>query len=146
MRRITVRRSQVHGKGVFALRRFAAGERVLEYKGELTTWDEAGRRHQRDGVEGHTFFFGLSDGCVLDGSYGGNSARWINHACAANCEAVEEAGRVFIETIEDIEAGQELFIDYQLVVDDPLDDVVRRQYVCQCGALTCRGSMLAAVA
>ena len=110
MRRVIVRRSPVHGKGVFALRRIAGGERLLEYKGEATTWREAVRRHQRHGVDGHTFFFGLSNGYVIDGSCGGNSARWLNHACATNCEAVEDAGRVFIEAVRDIEAGDELFI------------------------------------
>jgi uncharacterized protein len=146
MRRVIVRRSPVHGKGVFALRRIAARERVLEYKGEVTSWREAVRRHQRHGVDGHTLFFGLSDGRVIDGSQNGNSARWLNHACAANCEAIEDAGRVFIETLQDIDAGQELFIEYLLAVDDPLDEDTRRQYVCRCGATTCRRSMLADVA
>jgi hypothetical protein len=146
MRRVTVRRSPVHGKGVFALQHLAAGARVLEYKGEVTTWRKASSRHQRYGVEGHTFFFGLSDGRVIDGSHGGNSARWLNHACNANCEAVEDAGRVFIETIADIESGQELFIEYHLAVDDPLDEDTRRQYACHCGAASCRRSMLAELA
>jgi uncharacterized protein len=146
MRRVIVRRSPVHGKGVFVLRRIAAGERVLEYRGEVTTWREAVRRHQQHGVDGHTFFFGLSDGRVIDGSHNGNIARWLNHACAANCEAIEDAGRVFIETVQDIDAGQELFIEYLLAVDDPLDEDTRRQYACRCGATTCRRSMLADVA
>lgn len=143
MRRVIVRRSPVHGKGVFALRRIAGGERLLEYKGEVTTWREAVRRRQRHGVDGHTFFFGLSNGYVIDGSRGGNSARWLNHACAANCEAVEDAGRVFIEAVRDIEAGDKLFIEYQLAVDDPSDERVRQQYACRCGATSCRQSTLA---
>lgn len=126
------------------VRRLAPGERVLEYKGEVTTWRAAARRHQRHGIDGHTFFFGLSNGYVIDDSLGGNSARWLNHACAANCEAVEEAGRVFIETIDHIEAGEELFIEYQLAVDDPLDELVRKQYACRCGVMICRQPMLAA--
>jgi SET domain-containing protein len=146
MRRVIVRRSPVHGKGVFALRPLSAGERLLEYRGERTTWRMAVNRHQRHGVDGHTFLFGLSDGRVIDGSRGGNSARWLNHACAPNCEAVEEAGRVFIEAVTDIGAGEELFIEYQLAVDGPVDEDVRREYACQCGAIACRGSMLAAVA
>jgi SET domain-containing protein len=146
MRRVIVRRSPVHGKGVFALRPLAAGERVLEYKGERTTWRVAVGRHKRHGVDGHTFLFGLSDGRLIDGSRGGNSARWLNHACAANCEAVEDAGRVFIETVTAIEAGEELFIEYQLAVDGPLDKTVRDQYACQCGAVACRRSMLATAA
>jgi SET domain-containing protein len=143
MRRVIVRRSSIHGKGVFAMRSLGAGERVFEYKGELTSWREAVRRHRRDGIEGHTFLFGLSDGRVIDGSRGGNSARWLNHACAPNCETIEDAGRIYIYTLRPIRAGEELFIEYLLSVDDPLDEGVRSQYACQCAAAGCRRSMLA---
>lgn len=146
MRRVIVRRSPVHGKGVFAMHALAAGECVLEYKGEITSWRKAARRHQREGVEGHTFLFGLSDGRVIDGSRGGNSARWLNHACAPNCEAIEDAGRIFIHTLRPIEAGKELFIEYLLATDDPLDEDIRMQYACRCAAADCRRSMLADVA
>jgi hypothetical protein len=144
MRRVIVRRSPVHGKGVFALLPLVAGERLLEYKGNVLTWRQAVANHRRNGVDGHTFLFGLSDGRVIDGSLYGNSARWLNHACAANCTAVEEEGRVFIEALTDIAAGAELFIDYQLETDGPLDEEGRKQYACQCGAETCRRSMLSA--
>ncbi|MCI0148911.1 SET domain-containing protein-lysine N-methyltransferase [Paraburkholderia sediminicola] len=110
MRRVIVRRSSVHGKGVFAMRTLAAGERVLEYKGEVTSWRNAVRCHQREGVEGHTFLFGLSDGRVIDGNRGGNSARWLNHACEPNCETIEDEERIFIHTLRPIGAGEELFI------------------------------------
>lgn len=143
MRRVSVRRSPVHGKGVFALRALEPGERLLEYKGERTSWRAAARRYERNGILGHTFLFGLSDGHVIDGSRGGNSSRWINHACIANCEAVEDGGRVFIETIAAVNPGDELFIDYQLEVDDPVNEDVIVQYSCRCGASTCRRSMLA---
>jgi hypothetical protein len=125
------------------MRPLAAGERVLEYKGEITAWREAVRRHRREGVAGHTFLFGLSDGRVIDGSRGGNSARWLNHACAPNCETIEDSGRIFIHTLRAIDAGEELFIEYLLATDDPLDDDVRAQYVCRCSASDCRRSMLA---
>ncbi|ANB72749.1 SET domain-containing protein-lysine N-methyltransferase [Paraburkholderia phytofirmans OLGA172] len=143
MRRVIVRRSAVHGKGVFAIRPLAAGERVLQYKGEITSWRNAVRRHQREGIAGHTFLFGLSDGRVIDGSRGGNSARWLNHACAPNCETIEDEGRIFIYTLRPIGAGEELFIEYLLATDDPLDEDVRAQYACRCAAADCRHSMLA---
>lgn len=143
MRRVAVRQSPVHGKGVFALRPLAAGERVLEYKGKRTSWRAAVRRHERYGVAGHTFLFGLSDGRVIDGSQGGNSARWLNHACVANCETVEDGERVFIETTKAIAAGEELFIEYRLSVEDALDEATRQQYACHCGVVGCRASMLA---
>ncbi|MFL9918526.1 SET domain-containing protein-lysine N-methyltransferase [Paraburkholderia fungorum] len=143
MRRLIVRRSPVHGKGVFAMRPLAAGERVLEYKGEITAWRDALRRHRREGVAGHTFLFGLSDGRVIDGSRGGNSARWLNHACMPNCETIEDDGRIFIHTVRRIEPGEELFIEYLLALDDPSDEEARLQYACRCAAADCRQSMLA---
>ncbi|NPT57173.1 SET domain-containing protein [Paraburkholderia elongata] len=145
MRRVIVRRSPVHGKGVFAMRPLAAGERVLAYKGEITTWRNALRRHRREGVVGHTFLFGLSDGRVIDGSRDGNSARWLNHACTPNCETIEDEGRIFIHTLRPIDAGEELFIDYLLAVDDHEDEEARAQYACACTAPDCRRSMLADV-
>jgi SET domain-containing protein len=145
MRRIIVRRSSVHGRGVFALRAIRAGERIVEYKGRVISWRQAIRQHARAGVDGHTFYFGLSDGRVIDGLRGGNSARWLNHACAANCEAVEEEGRVYVHALSDVSAGAELFLDYALELDAPVTEDVSRQYVCRCGAFDCRGTMLGGV-
>jgi SET domain-containing protein len=99
----------VHGKGLFALRPIAAGERLIEYKGELTSWRRAAARQRVDA--GHTFVFGLSDGRVIDGGRRGNNARFLNHACAPNCEAIESGDRVFIHALADIAPGSELFID-----------------------------------
>lgn len=47
-RRIQVRRSGVHGKGVFALVPIAKGTRLIEYIGEVVTWPEALSRHPQD--------------------------------------------------------------------------------------------------
>ncbi|MEX3791493.1 SET domain-containing protein [Paraburkholderia sp. BR14374] len=140
LRRITARRSPVHGMGLFALQPIAAGERVIEYKGELTSWRRAAAR-QRSEV-GHTFVFGLSDGRVIDGGRGGNSARFLNHACSPNCEAIETGERVFVHALTAIAPGQELFIDYGLSVDGAVTDELRIQYTCHCGASGCRRTML----
>src|SRR5690242_5830216 len=87
-RKLVVRRSGVHGKGVFAAQPLRAGERLLEYKGQRISWKEAVRRHPHNPDEpNHTFYFALEDGRVIDGNVNGNSARWINHSCAPNCEA-----------------------------------------------------------
>ena len=141
-RRITAGRSSVHGKGLFALRPIAAGERLIEYTGELTTWRRAAARQRADA--GHTFVFGLSDGRVIDGSRGGNSARFLNHACTPNCEAIESGDRVFIHALADIAPGCELFIDYALVIDGEPTDEIRQQYACRCNSPGCRRTMLGA--
>ena len=143
-RRIAVRRSGVHGKGVFAVEPIKAGERVVEYKGERISWKEALRRHPHDPNEpNHTFYFALEEGGVIDGKVNGNSARWINHSCAPNCEAEEVKGRVYIHALRDIEPEEELFYDYGLVIDAKLTKKLKREYACHCGAESCRGTLLA---
>ncbi len=146
-RRIAVRRSGVHGKGVFAVAPIKAGERVVEYKGERISWKEALRRHPHDPEQpNHTFYFALDEGGVIDGKVKGNSARWINHSCTPNCEAEEIDGRVFVHALRDIEPEEELFYDYGLVIDEPLTKKLKREYACHCGTERCRGTMLATAA
>ncbi len=143
-RRIQVRRSGVHGKGVFALRPIAGGETILEYKGEVITWEEALRRHPHDPSNpDHTFYFHIDDAHVIDGGHGGNASRWINHACEPNCEAEEDEGRVFIKALRDLQPGEELFFDYGLVIDERYTPALKKRFACRCGHAECRGTMLA---
>lgn len=144
-RRIVVRRSGIHGRGVFAQSPLPAGERIFEYKGERISWKEALRRHPHDPAQpNHTFYFALEDGHVIDGLKGGNSSRWINHSCAPNCDAEEVDGRILISALRDIAAGEELYYDYGLVLDGRHTAKVKRDYLCLCGSAVCRGTMLAA--
>ena len=142
-RRIQVRKSDVHGKGVFALRPIAAGERIIEYKGEVITWPEALRRHPHDPQDpNHTFYFHVDDKHVIDANVGGNAARWINHACEPNCQADEIDGRVYISALTDLSPGEELFYDYGLVIDERYTPKLKKQYECRCGSPHCRRTML----
>jgi SET domain-containing protein len=79
---------------------------------------------------------------MIDGAQGGNSARWINHSCAPNCEAEQEGDRVFIRATRTIEEGAEIFIDYALDVEGRRTAALKRLYACRCGARRCRGTML----
>jgi len=142
-RRIQVRKSGVHGKGVFALRPIAAGERIIEYMGEVITWTEALRRHPHDPADpNHTFYFHIDDRHVIDAKVGGNAARWINHACEPNCQADESDGRVFIRALSDLSPVEELFYDYGLVIDERYTPRLKKQYECRCGSPRCRGTLL----
>jgi SET domain-containing protein len=142
-RRIQVRRSGVHGKGVFALQAIARGERVIEYVGEVLTWKAAQKRHPHDPSDpNHTFFFHVDDKHVIDAAVGGNAARWINHACDPNCKAEEEEGRIFIDALRDIAPGEELFYDYGLIIDERYTPALKKQYECRCGSPRCRRTML----
>lgn len=142
-RRIQVRRSSVHGRGVFALAPIEPGELIIEYTGEVIDWPEALRRHPHDPHDpNHTFYFSLEGGHVIDAKHGGNSSRWINHACEPNCIADEVDGRVLIHALQPLAAGDELFYDYGLILDERQTPKLKKQYACHCGAASCRGTML----
>lgn len=139
-----VRTSPVHGRGVFAARKIPADTRIIEYAGERITQREADRRGSSDPDNPfHTFFFSLESGKLIDGGDNGNAARYINHACAPNCEAREEDGRVYIYALRDIARGEELNYDYGLIVEERHTKKLKEAYACRCGAKTCRGTMLA---
>ena len=143
-RRIQVRRSGVHGKGVFALAPIARDDFIIEYKGEVITWKEALRRHPHDPKDpDHTFYFHIDDKHVIDAKFRGNAARWINHACNPNCEADEVGERVFIKALRAIRPGEELFYDYGLIIDERYSPKLKKQFECRCGTRGCRGTMLA---
>ncbi len=141
---IEVLTSRVHGKGVFATRYMAAGERVIEYVGEIISMAEAIRRHPHDvSNPDHTFYFHLDDGRVIDALHGGNASKWINHSCRPNCVPDQDRGRIFIMTRRPVFKGEELTFDYGLVSDEPLTEALKARYACHCGAKKCRGTMLA---
>jgi hypothetical protein len=138
-----VRRSGVHGKGVFALQDLAEGETLIEYVGEIISWDEAQDRHPHDPNDpNHTFYFHVNEDRVIDALHGGNSSRWINHSCDANCEADEDNERIFIKAIRNIKAGEELNYDYGLIIDEPYTKKLKAEYPCWCGSANCRGTLL----
>ena len=140
---VVVRRSKIQGRGVYASRDIAEGERILEYTGILITNDEADAQCDDEGMRRHhTFLFGVDDQYTIDAAHGGNEARLVNHSCEPNCESVIEGRRVFIDALRDIAAGEEIAYDYWYTTDGAytLEDL-RRIYPCRCGARTCRGTL-----
>jgi hypothetical protein len=138
-----VRKSRIHGRGVYALRHIPKGTRIVEYLGERIPHEVADARYEAKGDDdGHTFLFVVDDKICIDAGVDGNDARFINHACDANCETEIEGGRVFIDALRDIKPGEELGYDYSLTwvsTDDP-DELAL--YTCRCGSPKCRGTML----
>ena len=139
-----IRRSPIQGRGAFALRRIRKGTRLIEYTGERISDAEADRRYDDETMRRHhTFLFTLDDRFVVDASRGGNEARFINHSCDPNCEAVIEDGRIYIEAIRTIQPGTELCYDYAYERLEDHTEEDERRYACRCGASNCRGTILA---
>lgn len=140
-----VRRSLIHGRGVFAARRIRKGTRILEYLGERIDNDEADRRYDDNRMKRHhTFLFTLDKNTVIDGAIatGGGDASFINHSCDPNCEAIITGKKIFIHAKRTIEPGEELAYDYQYERTGENDDELEKFYVCRCGAPNCRGTIM----
>jgi SET domain-containing protein len=140
-----VRKSRIHGRGVFAVRRIRKGTRIVEYTGERIGNKEADRRYDDTRMKRHhTFLFTLDSRTVIDGAIetGGGDASYINHSCEPNCEAVITGKRIFIHALRTIEPGEELAYDYQYERTGKNDAELEKFYVCKCGAPGCRGSIM----
>jgi SET domain-containing protein len=125
--------SKIHGRGLFARLALPGGTRILEYVGEQISKTESLRRCELQ----NEYIFSLSNQFDLDGNVEWNPARFLNHSCEPNCEALLEDERIWIVSIRDIAAGEELTFNYGYDLED------YRKYPCNCGAATCIGFMVA---
>jgi uncharacterized protein len=126
---LVVRSSSIHAAGCYTTRRIKKGTRVCEYDGPRFKKDVADERYKDRFI---TYLFSCGKDEVIDGF---GTAMFINHSCAPNCETEEEAGRIFVVAIRDIEAGEELTYEYNLYDSDD------EEGTCYCGATKCRGTM-----
>jgi SET domain-containing protein len=94
------------GLGLFALATIPKGARIIEYTGPLVTNAEVERRKTGK------YFFGVNTKWSIDGSPRSNIARYINHSCRPNAEALISGRRVWIWAKRKIRAGEEITYDY----------------------------------
>ncbi len=93
------------GLGLFAVEPIAAGKRMIEYTGPLISTAEVERRRGK-------YFFGINTKWSIDGSPRGNTARYINHSCVPNADSYVSGKRVWVWSRKNIEAGEEITMDY----------------------------------
>jgi len=100
----TIKRSNT-GLGLFALRPIPKGKRIIEYTGPLISNEVVEISYGK-------YFFGVNTKWSIDGSPRNNIARYINHSCKPNCEALVSGRRVWIWSKKNIRVGEEITYDY----------------------------------
>ena len=144
------RQSPIHGNGAFATASIKKGTRLIQYQGALLTHKQVDRVYADDVETGHTFLFTLNEHFVIDANVDGNDARWINHSCEPNCEAVVEEDddgnptqdKIFIEATRAIKPGEELTYNYGIVLAERHTTRLKKLWTCLCGSKKCTGTML----
>jgi SET domain-containing protein len=112
----------ITGLGLIALKRIPKGKRIIEYFGPLITNEEVERRNGK-------YFFGVDKKWSIDGSPRDNLARYINHSCKPNAEAiVSQRRRVWIWATKNIKPGEEITYDYG---DEYFEGVIK-PHGCRC--------------
>ena len=140
-----VRKSKVHGTGVFATEDIKKGKKIIEYIGKKVTKAEGDKisenrikRYLNSKTTGSVYIFELNSRYDIDGSPLYNKARYINHSCSPNCEVDIIRGKIWITSIKKISKGDEFSYDYGYDFDkDDFND-----HVCNCGSLNCIGYII----
>ena len=128
--RLKVKKSNIYGKGCFALEHFPARKKIATYEGELIKGSrKIDARLQRQHAVAIKIIR-ICEDVAVDGSVGGNETAFINHSCDPNAFMRVVPGlKVAIFARREIRPGEELTIDYR----DPY-----HPEVCNCGAANCR--------
>lgn len=141
---ISVRHSSIHGFGVFAEENIAAGTFICEYKGEIISAEEAEKRaalRERENRSAPIYLFEIDEKNCIDATdtKTENPARFINHSCDENCDAIwnAKARRLEIFAKRDIRTGEELSLDYGFGLAGFFE------HPCRCGAKNCIGFIVA---
>ena len=141
---LTVRKSPIHSKGIFAKSNIAKGTRIIEYVGEKITNEEAGRRfdvsqavHDSDEANGAVYVFELNKQYSIDGNVSYNTARHINHSCDPNAKTDVIRSKIWIIAIRGIKAGEEITYNYGYDLSDDY-----KTQPCRCGSDKCVGFIL----
>ena len=103
--RFAIRRTRT-GLGLFALESIPAHKRIIEYTGPLVSNKEVER--SRNGK----YFFEVNTKWAINGTPRSNLARYINHSCRPNAEAIVSGHRVWIWSRRRIKAGEEIAYNY----------------------------------
>ena len=140
-----VRKSKIHGTGIFASDNIRKGKKVIEYLGEKISKFEGDRRsnvriqkYLNSKTTGSVYIFELNSKYDIDGSPLYNKARYINHSCRPNCEVKIINGHIWIYSIKNINKDDELSYDYGYEFDK--DDY--GDHICHCGSKNCIGYII----
>ena len=126
-----VRRSRIHGRGLFSLSAIPARRKLGELTGELITVGQARRRARGAGCIAIVEF---GDGTALDASRSLDPFRYVNHSCAPNTFMRLFRHRVEFYALRPVSPGEELTCDYGETHHDGA-------LPCRCGSPRCRGGI-----
>ena len=97
------------GLGLYATKPYRRREYVVTYRGRKLASAEADRLEAR----GSRYMFEINSRWTIDGSSRWNRARYVNHSCRPNVEAIERrGGKIVYIARRRIKPDEEITVDY----------------------------------
>jgi uncharacterized protein len=125
-----LKKSKIHGKGVFAITNIPKGKDIVQYTGKLVSKKEGTKIAEKQLKSNLLYVFSLNKKYDIDGMENGSGAQYINHSCKPNCESINyDDKEIWIQSIRKIKKGEELTYDYGFDDDS----------ICNCGSKDCNG-------
>ena len=132
---LETKESTIHGTGVFARDRIESNTFLMRYEGEIigkSVSDKREKKYKENNISS-VYMFKVDEDMIVDATFMGNKARFMNHSCDPNCWTITDtvSQSILYYTQRDISPGEELTIDYRYSEESPDE-------VCCCGAEDCK--------
>jgi len=128
--------SKIHRNGLFACQAFKPKDIVIEYIGEKIRNSLADKREKYYDLLGigDCYLFRIDAEHIIDATFYGNKARYLNHSCDANCYAdvvkINGEPHIILMASRHIQKDEELTYNYKFAKEPD-------KLPCFCGAKNC---------
>lgn len=123
MKFLKIRRSKIHGTGIFATKAFKKGEKISTITGEIKKKEN---KTKKDALA-NACWIGIDKNVWIKPVA---PFRYVNHSCNPSAGI---RGKITVVALRDLEEDDEVTIDYSISEADP------RWYMnCKCAAPNCR--------
>ncbi|MEK7552245.1 MAG: SET domain-containing protein-lysine N-methyltransferase [Patescibacteria group bacterium] len=127
MKKIVVKKSKIHGTGLFLEEDVSRRDFISYIRGHLSTLKKQ-KIHTPEAALMYPNWIGVSMSYWIDPAM---PFRYLNHSCDPSCGV---KGKRRLYALRDLKAGDEITVDYSTIEANP-----HWQIKCSCGSKKCRG-------
>lgn len=113
------------GKSIFAMKPFKRGEFIFLMAGPIV-------------IKGTKYTIPIAKGLWIDPVPVDNFGKYVNHSCDPNAGIKQ---RTMVVAFKNIKKGEEITIDYAMIVYAYRDEITEKGLICNCGSKNCRGKL-----
>ncbi len=122
---IYIKNTKNKGKSLFAKKSFKRGEFIFLVAGPIVN-------------KGTIYTIPIGKNLFIDPVPVDNFGKYLCHSCNPNSGIKQ---RTMVVAFKDIKKGEEITIDYAMIVGKYGDEITSKNRICKCGSKICRGKL-----